>query len=294
MSIYPRSLRFALAAGGLAVLIVLSTNAARTSPTQLRVSETTTVQMPGIVKALGGLFGGAMKQATAPQTETRVLSVNRSREDLADGSTQIVQCDLQRTIYVKNDTKQYYVVPFDAMVKQMVAASKLVSKKMMTPSGSQVNGTGSMQVSLNETPDSQTKIIAGQTAHHVIQDVNIKFTGTGDCANFSTQMHNDLWYTSNPLRGYCPLVPKISRQQAAQVRQGMHTQCMQQMNVAARTQGHPADRYPLDETLTMSMNGMALGGTHTVVNTLQTEPYNPSLFDVPAGYTQVPLPTSPQ
>lgn len=292
----PRSLAVALIAGILAVVISWVPKVGQTAATQLQITETTSVELPGFIRSLGNLFGGGIRKAAAPTTETKTIALNRSRVDHADGTSSIVQCDLQRMVYIDNKAKTYYVIPFDTNAKQIIS----VMKTMSAPRGTQTHGSGDISVTVNETADAQTKVIAGQTAHHVVDDMSMRWTGTGDCANLSMSTHVDEWYTNNPVRLYCPLamVPMKAAQQ--QMPRGAQGQCMSKFRVQSNVFGHPASRYPLDETMTMNLgspNGgqsMSMGGVHTVVTQFATQPYDASLFDAPRGYTKVTAPSMGQ
>jgi len=283
----PRSLTIALIAGVATVFVASVPLAADTAGTQIVVNETITTQIP----VLFLLFGGGA--AARPVAATQTYSLKRSRVDDSDGTSTIQECDLQRTIYLDNKAKQYAIVPFSDYMKALALASQQV-QPAITPTTSPGPSTGGLKVTLNEQTDTQTKVIAGQTTHHVIQEVQIDKTGTGDCNSMNISMHNDVWYATNPLPGYCPL-PPVQNKAAAQL-SAKHIQgrCMQQLRASANVKGDLKTRFPLDETLKMSLGSIGMGGSHTYVTSIATQPLNPSLFEIPTGYTQAtPPPASP-
>lgn len=278
----------ALAAGAIVAGSVLVTPPTNASDTQLRVTQTTTTEMPAFLKNFGNLFGtGSARQSAQPRAQTTIYSRLRSRQDHTDGTSLIVQCDLQRSLVVDPATKTYYAVSFDDAARSFVAMISGI-QKTFAPLMPQIHGSSTVKVTAKEQPDDKTRLIAGQKAHHVIQTVTLHITGTGDCPSGTMQVTSDEWYADNPLDAYCPLVPMQNPAALQNAVQALPmAACMGNIRAAADAKLASAKRFPLDQTTELG----PLGKTHTVTSAFVVQPYDPSLFDAPAGYAQVAPPS---
>ncbi|HEY7981547.1 MAG TPA: hypothetical protein VID19_08670 [Candidatus Eremiobacteraceae bacterium] len=265
---------YALIAAGI-VAIVSAAPAAHAlgSGEELQYVSTTSVQMPGILKMF-------MHKAAADTTSTTTISATRTRHDDGKGVSTIVQCDLRRIVTVDDNTKTYTVVDFDDMMKQLSTALSQAQAKA-GESASTVHGTGNTTVSFDEKPDSQTQVIAGMTAHHAVDTITISMQGSGDCPSGSQSMTMDVWYASSPVKMSCP-----TKMAAPQVPARGSSPCMQNMMFQANNVRSSQARIPLKTTMSYGAGPMTFGTT-TTVSSVKTMPYDPSYFDVPAGYTKV-------
>lgn len=244
--------------------------------------------MPAFLKNFGNIFGsGAEQQSAQPPAQTAVYSRLRSRQDRADGTSLIVQCDLQRSLVVDPMTKTYYAVSFDDAARNFVATISGI-QKTFAPLMPQIHGSSTVKVTATEQADQRTRLIAGQKAHHVTQTITMHITGTGDCPTGTMQMTSDEWYTNNPLDPYCPLVPVQDPSTLTNAVQGLPmAACMGNIRAAADAKVASTKRFPLDQTTELG----PLGKTHTLTSAFAVQPYDPSLFDAPAGYAQVAPPS---
>jgi len=293
-----RPLPFALTAGVVAVIaaaLPFYASGALAPNTQLVYTKTTSVHMPGIV----GMFMGGKNTGSS---ETTSISATRERTD--SGSTsQIMQCDLKRVIHLDNNAKTYYVMTFDQMKAAMAAAQAQAAAEMHQhgyatvppqPSGSPIQGSGGFTLSLNTVNDPNTQQIFGMTAHHVTETITGTANGTGQCPNGTMSMTNDEWYVPTPVTFSCPIprpqVPAMMSPPGAP-HGGAANPCFSSFQMQASGKAHTEDRFALKQDTTLDM-GFKLT-THEEVTKYQIGPYDPTLFDVPAGYSQVPPPANP-
>jgi hypothetical protein len=275
-----------IAAGVVAVMSAAPAAHALGGGDAFQYVSTTSVQMPGILKIF-------MHKAAADTTTTTTISPTRTRIDDGKGGSTIVQCDLRRIVTVDDNAKTYTVTDFDDMMKQLstaLAQAKAQAQAKAGESTSTIHGTGNTTVSFDEKPDSQTQVIAGMTAHHAVDTITITMQGTGDCPSGSQSMSMDVWFAPSPVKMSCP-----TKMAAPQPAGGGHSgsPCMQNMMFQANTMRSSQARIPLKTTMSYAAGPMSFGTTSTVTST-KTIPYDPSFFDVPAGYTKVeasPFPT---
>ena len=278
-----------IAAGFLAIIIAapaahaVGAVAAAGAGEELQYVTTTTINMPGVMKMF---MGHKMDQPPA----TTTISTTRTRHDDGKGNTLIVQCDLRRIITINDNKKTYSVTDFDDMMKQMTAAIAAAQAKAGTPppSSTKINGTGSTTISMDEKTDSQTQVIAGLTAHHAVDTITISSKGTGDCPTTSESMTEDIWYAPSPVRMSCPMkLPPPPAMPTGGPNGG--NSCMQNFAIQANSVKAAQPRIVLKSTTGIAE--VAKAGynvsTTTLVTSLKTQPYDPSFFDVPAGYTKV-------
>jgi hypothetical protein len=275
--------------------------------TQIKYTKTTSMDLPKIAQMF-------LHHAGSSST-TYTLANGNGRVDEGDTST-ITQCDLKRIIHLDNKARTYYVATFDEMMNQQAAETRAAMaggaghqptpnpKATATP---QIKGSGSVNVSVSEVPDDQTQTLFGMVAHHLVSTVTMTITGTGDCKSGSMQMVSDQWWVPNELPAACPLPikPMVPPQGGAPpgAPQGASNPCVSNFSAIGTMRAHPQNRFILKETMTMAIgnpsqpNGPPSSKTgvtmHDDVTTYQKTPYDASLFQVPAGYTQVQPPTPP-
>jgi hypothetical protein len=268
-----------IAAGVVAVATAAPAAHALGGGEEVQYVTTTSVQMPTILK----MFMHKQKDMTT----TTTISGTRTRNDDGNGVSTIVQCDLRRIVTINDNTKTYTALDFDDMMKQMSTALAQAQTKA-GESSTKVNGTGNTTVTFDEKPDSQTQTIAGMTAHHAIDTITISMQGTGDCPSGSQTMTMDVWYASSPVKMSCP-----TKMAAPAAPSGGHgAPCLQNMMFQANNARSSQARIPLKTTMNFAMGPMSMGTTSTVTS-VKTMPYDPSYFDVPAGYTKVEAMASP-
>ena len=148
-------------------------------------------------------------------------------------------------------------------------------------------------VSVNTVKDPQTKTIFGMTAHHVITTFTGTSTGTGECPSGTMTMTSDEWYVPNVVRFSCPL-PRPPMAAMPSMPQGGSPRganpCFGKFQIEASGKAASSDRFALKQSTTMDMGFKFT--THEDVTQYQVMPYDPSAFNVPAGYAQVSPPST--
>jgi len=288
-----RFLSIALAAGAAALIAAVMPLLVQSSPPQqVQYTKTTSVHLPGIMSMFGG----------KPSNETTTVSATRKRTD--SGSTsEIYQCDLKRVIHLDNNAKTYYVMTFDQMRAEM-AAMQAQMQAQMAQRGSQtappasmapIQGSGGLTLSVNTVNDPNTQQIFGMTAHHVTETITGTTTGTGQCPSGTLSMTNDEWYVPNPITFSCPLPRPPTAMMPPKMPQGggrpQTNPCLSSFQVQASGKAHSEDRFALKQDTTIDI-GVKMT-THEEVTKYVVGPYDPSAFDIPAGYSQVQPPANP-
>jgi hypothetical protein len=284
----------ALASGVAAVIAAMLAPAAIGAGTAVQYTQTTTANLGGVMGGMASLFG--KKKGT---TSTTTTSTNRLRTDNGDTST-IMQCDLKRILTLDNNAKTFYALTFDDLVKRMAAAANALSgvsaQNQAETSNSNIKGSGTVTITVDEKPDDQTQTIAGMTAHHVAKTLTIAMKGTGQCKDQTITMSTDEWYGKNEAPLQCPNVFKSVGRPVNPFAAMQGMPCMQNVQTAVNEKDPPQpNRLPLRTDTTFSVSGMKFG-SHIETDSVTKIPYDPKFFDVPAGYTQVsppPMPTAP-
>jgi len=286
----PRSLVFGLCAGLLAVAAASSPRVVAGAQQQIQYTRTSHVDMPGIFR----LFGGGKAEST-----TTTVSATRQRTDNSNGTSDIVQCDLKRLIHLDNNAKTYYSVTFAqaeaAMAAAMARASAAAASQQhgTTATPAPIQGSGAFTLSLTTVNDPQTQTMFGMTAHHVIETITGTASGTGQCPSGTMSMTNDEWYVSKVVSLSCPLprppVPVLPAMPGGAHGPGANP-CFGQFQAQAQGKAASGNRFALKQTSTLDMGGGFKLTTHDDVTQYQVTPYDPSFFDVPAGYTQTSPP----
>jgi hypothetical protein len=291
-----RPLPFALAAGVVAVIAAaVPLFASGLAPnTQLVYTRTSKAVMPGVMSMF--MHGGG-------SSETTSISATRERTD--DGSTsQIVQCDLKRFIHLDNNAKTYYIMTFDQMkaavqAEEAQAAAEMKAHGYATappaPSGSPIQGSGGLTISVNTVNDPNTQQMFGMTAHHITETITGTATGTGQCPNGTLTMTNDEWYVPTPVTFSCPISMPRPQMPVMAPPPGQHgggaNPCFGSFQMQASGKAHTEDRFALKQDTTLDL-GVKIT-THEEITKYQIGPYDASLFEPPAGYSQVPIPANP-
>ncbi|HZV79168.1 MAG TPA: hypothetical protein VFF60_06075 [Candidatus Binatus sp.] len=289
-----RTLFFALAAGVAAVgAAAIPLFASGATPTQLTWTTTTTTKMGG---------PAAMFFHPKPTSETTIIGPQRMRSDSENG-TQILQCDTKRIINADNNKKTYWVMTFDQYKAAMAASVAKAQQEMKqyspppsqpNPSGSPIQGSGGVTITVNTVNDPTTRQIFGMTAHHVTETITGTSNGTGQCPNGEIgSMTNDEWYVANPVTITCAVPRPTTMPQMPNMPTGAggkgSNPCLGQFQMQATGKAHSQDRFALIQDTTMTLGFKFT--IHEEVTQFENQPYNPSSFDPPAGYTQVPAPT---
>ncbi len=286
-----RFLSFALCAGVVAIVAAaVPLIAATPAPTQLQYTRTSQAKMPG-----------AMSMFVHPKAESTTTTIGPSRErmDSPDNTSQIIQCDLKRIIHLDNNAKTYYAMTFAQIQAQMNAAAQQYQHQMnsTTPNphpapASTIQGSGGLTISVTTVNDPNTQQILGMTAHHVTETITGTANGNGQCPNGTLTMINDEWYIPNPVTFSCPMarpvMPAMPPPPAQHGGGPAANPCLGSFQMQASGKARTEDRFALRQDTTLDL-GVKIT-THEEVTKYATQPYDPSFFDVPSGYTQVQPP----
>jgi hypothetical protein len=292
-----RPLPFALSAGIVAVIaaaLPFYASGALAPHTQLVYTQTTKAVMPGVMNLFVHAGGSS---------ETTSISSSRERIDSGDTS-KIVQCDLKRIIHLDNNAKTYYVMTFDQMKAAMQAEEAQAAAEMKhgyatappAPSSSPIQGSGGLTISVNTVNDPKTQQMFGMTAHHVTETFTGTANGNGQCPNGTLTLTNDEWYVPPQVTFSCPIAMPRPQMPVMAPPPGAHggpksNPCMGSFQAQATGKANTDDRFALKQDTTIDL-GVKIT-THEEVTKYQVGPYDASLFDVPAGYSQVPIPANP-
>jgi len=290
-----RALPIFLIAGFVAVLVTalpLFSSSSASPATMVQYTQMTKVNLPGM-----GVLKMFMKGANTETRVTTTIGPGRTRTDNNDGTSYIIQCDLKQVVHLDTKAKTYWVKTFAEAQAYMDAQYNAMAQKLKTatmpppqPQGSPIQGKGTVTVDFNEQPDDQTQVIAGMTAHHVVDTVTLKFAGTGDCkGSGDMSFRSDEWYVKNELPSMsCPNAPRMRMPQTSLAPAGPQqaSPCFS-FQSAAHSKSHPGNRFVLKEDTSMGVGGHFGFSTHDEITSYQTLLYDRAFLDVPAGYTQV-------
>lgn len=280
-------LPIALCSGLVAVLAAGFPLLVSSAQQQVQYTVSTHADLPRIIC----MFGGCKSES-----ETITVSNSRQRTDKG-GTSEIIECDLKRFVHLDNNAKTYYVLTFDQERAAMEAAmnrARGMQQQQQQSSGATpapIHGSGGFTLSVNTVNDPQTQMMFGMTAHHVITTITGTSTGTGECPNGTMSLTSDEWYVPKAVSFSCPLPrpPLAALPPMPQGGGGGRTNpCFGRFSIEATGKAHSGNTFALKTTTTMDM-GMKIT-THEDVTQYQVMPYDPSAFNVPAGYTQVSPP----
>jgi len=290
-----RRLRFlllSLAAGALAVIAAAIPLVVQSSPPQqIQYVKVTHTDVPSMMR---------MFMHNTSSTATVTVSSNRQRTDSGDATSDIIQCDLKRVVHLDSKNKTYYAMTFEQMQAATAQAMQNMPKakgNAPAPAGSAapLKGSGSLKLDVSTHEDPQTQTILGMDAHHVTTTMTGSSTGSGDCPNFKASVQTDGWYIPNEIHFSCPLpMPPMTTRAAGGPPSGnpmAANPCFSQFQMQGNTQAHTADWFALKQDTTMDFGGFKFT-IHDEVTKYEKSPYDPAFFDAPAGYTQVPPPSS--
>ena len=228
-------------------------------------------------------------------SETETIAATRQRQDNGNTS-QIVQCDLKRFVHLDNGAKTYYIVTFDqmkaAMDQAMAKYQAEAAHQTMPPqpSVSPIQGSGGITLTVNTVNDPNTQEMFGMTAHHITTTITGTENGTGQCPKGQLTMTSDEWYVPTPITFSCPFPrPSIPPMPVGNMPHGGGgNPCMGSFMAQATGKARTQDRFALKQDTTMDLGVKVT--THEEITKYQVVPYDASMFDPPAGYTQVQPP----
>jgi hypothetical protein len=193
---------------------------------------------------------------------TTTIAPARTRMDVGNVST-IVQCDTQQVIVLDNTDKIYSTRSFADSLKDADAGASFGPFAASDPT----------QQTTETQPDDGTETIAGLLSHHDIVSAPNAF-------GFAK---TDLWYADVPMTNVCASAPQLTDAgvvaatavDQASVRIPLRSVEWSEMSFSAPQPSPVPYHDPMLQT-----PGIAWIETTTVTRL----PYDPSFFDVPAGY----------
>src|SRR5438270_1896769 len=188
--------------------------------------------------------------------------------------TTIQQCDLRRTIQINDRTKMYYIMPDDAGQPRTSAPAAAPQGPTQTRRGAVVNVTESI------VDTGERKQMFGYTARH-IKTTNVIDAPPEACNPGHTESETDGWYIDLAMGFSCD-----TDRPAGPPARGTRPDCVDQYHV--RHTGAGKLGFPVMVRTTFKNGGdEAMGGGYTMEATdISTVTLDPSLFEIPAGYTQ--------
>lgn len=237
-------------------------------------------QIPLFVIALGTVLGAnayadsrvKSKYTTAGQsTETTVYTKgNRQRFDAGPGMAMINQCDVQRSIQLFEQRKNYMVFPAGDQSQQPGA-----------PASAPTTG-GVVTYTVNITDTGERKTMFGFPARHM-KSVSTKDAGPNTCNPGRETLEFDGWYID-----YEPDVPMCLANTSKIQAPPSQPRCNDEVKVNQTGDGKLG--YPLVYTLKTTKEDGSTTVMEMQVVDLSTAALDNSLFEIPSGYSELQSP----
>jgi hypothetical protein len=236
--------------------------------------------------------GGAPPPSTASDIRIRVrMSVGeqsfesveyvrgsrqRTEMSMAGGYKTIMQCDLKRYVQINDQTRTYMVQPFGGAEAQGAAAQDAATDDAAAAGAAKRGGVVTVVNTLADT--GERKQMFGYTARRL--KGSTEFQASPDaCQKGGPRMETDGWYIDLKYGVDCPAATG-GDMSAAYRRAGCRDE-VRMKQVGAAKMGYPV----LVTTKMFNEDGSSTTTTREVVE-LSRSPLDPSLFEVPAGYTE--------
>src|SRR5947209_13620089 len=196
--------------------------------------------------------------------------------------TTIQQCDLRRTIQISERTKRYMIVPDETESAQSAASTA------PAPQGPRQTRRGAVVTQTETIVDTgERKTMFGYTARH-IRTTSVMDAPPEACNPGHMEIESDGWYIDLAAGFSCdtsrPPAPPVRRERP---------DCVDQ--VRFKRTGTARLGFPVMVTTKFKTGGegaddaeasaMMGGGTTIEVTDISTVTLDPTLFDIPAGYT---------
>ena len=197
------------------------------------------------------------------------------------GITLITQCDLNRSLQVHDATKHFMVVSTETPVAAPAAISPVPGNPAAAVPTLQKGGVITEVITLTDTGD--RKQMFGLEARH-IKTVIVRQPGANACDAKTTRVETDGWYADLPDHAACPATPP----QAPPPTTAGQPACTDR--VETRQAGNAKLGFALSTAITTTTEAGKEQDVTTMaveVTDLQITSLDTTLFDVPAGYTEV-------
>ncbi len=203
---------------------------------------------------------------------TTYIKGKRQRKEMMNGLTvEITQCDLRRSIQLNPSVRVYTVNPFSVAAETASAAPQKVS-------GAAVKG-GTVTMTVKTKDTGERKQMFGYTARHLI--ITIETLPSVDACNRSgSKMVSDGWYIDFEDQFDCDNLSG-GYQNGYTPKQG----CQDKYTI--KNIGTAKRGYPVYEKTTMfDGTGKEVASFINEVTEISKATLDPSLFEIPAGYSE--------
>jgi hypothetical protein len=232
-------------------------------------------------RPITGDFKITIRNTVSGQTyqTTTMIKGKRERSEtnmmaggMNNGSVNITQCDMRRTIQVNDRSKMYLITPMDSESNDSGGGAS-------GPSSSGPNTRGGLvTMTVNTVDTGERKEMFGFTARHLKRSMTSQ-TSPDACYQNQIRMETDGWYINLEYGLSCGSSDRPPQMGAAS------GGCRDRYQF--KRTGPTQLGYPLMETMTMyGADGSAMFTRNQEVIELSRQPLDAAFFEIPAGYTQ--------
>ena len=218
-----------------------------------------------------------LRQTSGGQTmeNTSYIKGKRQRTEMNNGQmVSIQQCDLRRNIQIMPQAQAYIIQPYDDATTATTDTKSTVAPNNATTKGGVVTST----VTSKDT--GERKQMFGYTARHIITTM-VTDSSPDACSTSKSKMEIDGWYIDAAFALDCGS-PNYSAS-GAQAKGGCRDRYVTK-NVGTAKRGYPV----WEKTTMFDDNGNPTYSTVNEVIEFSQATLDPSLFEAPAGYREVP------
>ena len=245
---------------------------------------TSAQRKPADDKPITGDFKITVRTTVAGQSSESTTMIKGSREraetsmgaaGFSSKSINITQCDMRRTIQINDSSRKYLITPMDSDS----SSSSDTTSTPTAPTAAGASKGGVVTMTTNTVDTGERRDMFGFTARH-LKRTTIMDSSPDACNPGQMKFETDGWYINLEYSFSCPAnrPPQTGRPGASGCRDRY---------VFKRT-GPENLGYPLQETTTMyGANGAQMYTSTKEVIDLSRQTLEASLFDIPAGYTEV-------
>ncbi|MBK8953899.1 MAG: hypothetical protein IPM85_18340 [Chitinophagaceae bacterium] len=216
----------------------------------------------------------------------------------------IEQCDLQRTIYINDKKKLYYIEPFSKETVEMMQEEEKLSPLPKTKNQPQLNKLPKEKANIkkggiiymynNITDTGERKKMYGFTARHVWTTMKMKPSANACTMKDSFMIKTDGWYIDLP-EFNCPVNARPDKMMQRPQEKGMNEEPEKKQpecidSFVSKKSGKGKLGFPLMQTTIMKFGGgqAQKSEMETSLETLEfsTAKLDSMLFEIPLGYTE--------
>ena len=261
--------------GALALLASLTIAASTFWPTGAFAQKRSTTP-PADLKVRSRMTTGGADRGIETITYIKGARMRSEMGVTAMGMTNIMQCDLRRTIMLNNQTRTYMITPLDASGDAGAVAAPGVPPAAQPQTEKRRGGVVNVVNTITDT--GERKEMFGFTARRIKTSMVMEASPDA-CNPGSSRIETDGWYIDFEYDFNCPGQKPVAHRPGVPVR----PDC--QDEVRTRTIGSAKLGYPVLVTTTMHQgDGTTTTMTQEVLE-ISRAPLDAALFDIPAGYT---------